>query len=132
MTDPTDIRGMPGYDNAMNGFGAASKSLQEFTSDMQRMGKDSFDKTSQMMDKLRGAKTMEDVLSIQSSFMQQSFAVSAEYTRRFGELMMSLPMEMARNSREAFQKGSDAMQKAGEQVGSEMQKAGEQFNQHHG
>ena len=132
MTDPTDLRGMPGYDNAMNSFGAASKSLQDFTGEVQRMSKESFDKTSQLMDKLRGAKTMEDVLSIQTSFMQQSFAMSAEYTRRFGELMMSLPMEMARNSRDAFQKGTDAMRKEGEQVGSEMQKAAEQFTQHHG
>lgn len=132
MTDPTDMRGVPGADAAMNSFGTASKSLQEFTAEMQRMGKDSFDKMSQMLEQLRGAKTMEDVMSIQTSFMQQSFAMSTEYTRRFSELMMSLPMEMARNSREAFQKGSDAMQKAGEQVGSQLQKAGEEFKQHNG
>lgn len=132
MTDPTDMRGMPGYDNAMNSLGAASKSLQEFTSEVQRMSKDSFEKTSQLMDKMRSAKTMEDVLSVQTNFMQQSFAMSSEYTRRFAELMMALPMELARNSRDAMQKGTDAMQKAGEQVGSEMQKAGEQFGQHHG
>lgn len=132
MTDPTDLRGAPGYDTAVNSFGAASKSLQDFANEVQRMGKDSYEKTTQMMEKLRGAKTMEDVLSVQSSFMQQSFAMSSEYTRRFGELMMALPMEMARNSRDAFQKGTDAMQKAGEQVGSEMQKAGDEFKQHHG
>ena len=132
MTDPTDMRGTPGYDNAMNSFGAASKSLQDFTSEVQRMGKESLEKTTQLMEKMRSAKTMEDVISVQTSFMQQSFAMSADYTRRFGELMMTLPMEMARNSRDAMQKGTDAMQKAGEKVGSEMQKAGEQFTQQHG
>ena len=132
MTDPTDMRGAPGYDNAMNSFGAASKSLQDFTSEVQRMGKESLEKTTQLMEKMRSAKTMEDVISVQTSFMQQSFTMSADYTRRFGELMMTLPMEMARNSRDAIQKGTDAMQKAGEKVGSEMQKAGEQFTQHQG
>ena len=132
MTDPTDMRGAPGYDNAMNSFGAASKSLQDFTSEVQRMGKESLEKTTQLMEKMRSAKTMEDVISVQTSFMQQSFAMSTDYTRRFGELMMTLPMEMARNSRDAMQKGTDAMQKAGEKVGSDMQKAGEQFTQHHG
>lgn len=127
MTDPTDMRGAPGYDAAMNSFGTASKSLQEFASDIQRMGKESMEKTTQMMDKIRAAKTMEDVLAVQTSFMQQSFAMSSEYTRRFGELMLTLPMEMARNSRDAFQKGTEAMKRTGEQVGSEMQKAGEQF-----
>lgn len=129
MNDTADPRHAPGFDNA---FGGASKSLQDFTSEVQRVGKESFDKTSQLMEKMRSAKTMEDVLAVQTTFMQQSFAMSSEYTRRFGELMMTLPMEMARNSRDAYQKGTDAMQKAGEQVGSEMQKAGEQVNQHHG
>lgn len=123
MTDPTDLRGAPGYDSAMNSLSAASKSLHTFSSEVQRMNKESFDKTSQLMEKLRSAKTMEDVLAIQTSFMQQSFAMSAEYTRRFSELMIALPMELARNSRDAFQKGSDAVQQAGH----EMQKAGEQF-----
>ncbi len=132
MTDPTDMRGTPGYDNAMNSLGTASKSLQDFTSEVQRMGKESLEKTTQLMEKMRSAKTMEDVISVQTSFMQQSFAMSADYTRRFGELMMTLPMEMARNSRDAMQKGTDAMQKAGEKVGSEMQKASEQFTQQHG
>ena len=131
MTDSTDMRGVPGYDAAMNSFAAAPKSLQDFASEVQRMGKESFEKTSQLMEKMRAAKTMEDVLAVQTSFMQQSFAMSSEYTRRFGELMMTLPMEMARSSRDALQKGTDAVQKAGEQVGSEMQKAGEQA-QHHG
>lgn len=130
MTDPTDMRGAPGFDTAMNGLGTASKSLQDFASEVQRMGKESYEKTTEMMEKLRGAKTMEDVLAVQTGFMQQSFAMSSEYTRRFGELMMALPMEMARNSRDAIQKGTDAMQKAGEQVGSQMQKAGEEFKQH--
>ena len=130
MTDPTDMRGVPGYDTAMNSFGTASKSLQDFANEVQRMGKESYDKTTQMMDKMRSAKTMEDVFSIQSNVMQQSFFMSAEYTRRFGELMMKLPMEMARNARDAMQQGTDAMKQAGEQAGQQMQKAGEQFAQH--
>lgn len=130
MTDPTDLRGAPGYDTVMNGFGTASKSLQDFANEVQRMSRDSYEKTTQMMEKLRAAKTMEDVLSIQTGFMQQSFATSSEYTRHFSELMMTLPMEMARNSRDTFQKGTQAMQQAGEQVGSELQKAGEDFKHH--
>ena len=129
MTDPTDPRG---FTEAMQGFPTGSQSLQSFVSEMQRMGKESYDKSTQLMDKLRSAKTMEDVMSVQTSFMQQSFAASAEYTRRFSELMIALPMEMARNGRDTFQKGNEAMRRAGEEAGHEMQKAGEQFTQHQG
>lgn len=132
MTDPTDLRGTPGYDSAMKTFNAGTKSLQSFANEVQRMSKESFETTSHMMEKLRSAKTMEDVLSVQTSFMQQSFNLSAEYTRRFSELMMTLPLEMARNSRDAFQQGTDAMKRAGEQAGAEMQKAGEQFTHPNG
>ena len=71
MTDPSDMRGAPGYDTAMNTFGTPANSLQEFSREVQSMGKESYEKTTQMMEKLRGAKTMEDVLSVQTGFMQQ-------------------------------------------------------------
>ena len=79
------------------------------------------------MEKLRGAKTVEDVVSIQTSFMQQSFSKYADFTRRFSELMLSVPMEIAKNSRSAMQQGTDAMQRVGEQATEQMQRAGDQF-----
>ena len=126
MADPSDIRNAPGYDSAVNSYSTVTKSMQSFASEMQRMSKETMDSTSQLMEKLRGAKTMEDVVAIQTSFMQQSFSNYADFTRRFSEMMMSVPMELAKNSRTAFQQGTDAMQKAGEQMGEQIQRAGEQ------
>ncbi len=116
MADPTDIHNAPGLDGAANNYSAVTKSMQTFASEMQRMSKDTMESTSQMMEKLRGAKTVEDVVSIQTNFMQQSFANYADCTRRFSELMMSVPMELAKNSKSAFQQGTEQMQRAGEQV----------------
>ncbi len=128
MTDPTDMKNIPGYDSAASNYSAASKSMQSFASEMQKMSKDTMDSTTQLMDRLRGAKTVEDVVSIQTSFMQQSFSKYADFTRRFSELMMAVPMEMAKNSRSAIQQGTDAMQRAGEQATEQMQRAGDQLN----
>ena len=127
MSDPSDIRNTPGFDSAANSYATMTKSMQTFASEMQRMSKDTMDATSQLMEKMRGAKSMEDVVSIQTSFMQQSFANYADFTRRFSEMMMSVPMELARNGRTAFQQGSDAMTRAGEQATDQMQRAGDQF-----
>lgn len=90
MADPIDPRSAPGIDAAVSSFTTASKSLQTFATEMQRMSKESFDHTTQLMDKLRTVKSIEDVVSIQTSFLQQSFANYADYTRRFSELMMTL------------------------------------------
>ena len=130
MSDPTDLKNVPGFDSAASNYSAVTKSMQSFASEMQKMSKETIDSTTQMMEKLRGAKSMEDVVSIQTSFMQQSFAKYADFTRRFSEMMVSVPMEMAKNSRAAFQQGADAMSRAGEQAGEQMQKAGEQFTPH--
>lgn len=129
MSDPNDIRQAPGYDSALNNYSAISKSMQTFASEMQRMSKETMEATSQLMEKMRGAKSMEDVVSIQTSFMQQSFSNYADFTRRFSEVMMSVPMELARNGRSAFQQGADAMTRATEQGVEQVQRAGEQFTQ---
>lgn len=128
MSDPNDPRSVPGMGAPMDGFSTAQKSMQSFASEVQRMSKDSLDHTTRAMEKLRGAKTMEEVVSIQTGFMQQSFANYADFTRRYSELMMALPMELAKQSRSAFQQGTDALKKVAEQTGEQIQKAGEPFN----
>ncbi len=130
MTDPSDPKTIPGADAAANSFATASKSMQSFASEMQRMTSDSIENTTKMMEKLRGAKTMEDVVQIQTQYMQQSFAAYADYTRKFSEMMMGVPMEMAKQGRTALQQGTEAMTKATGQVTENMQRAGEQFKHH--
>ena len=125
MTDPTDIKTMPGYDSAASNYATVTKSMQDFASEMQRMSKDTMDQTTQMMDKLRGARTVEELVSIQTGFMQKSFSNYADFTRRFSEMMMLVPMEMLKNNRTAVQQGTEAMTKAGGEAAARMQ----QFSQ---
>ena len=129
MADSSDFKSVPGADAAMNTMSLASKSLQSFASELQRMSKDTMNQTSEMMEKLRGAKTMEDLVAIQTSYVQQSFSQYADYTKRLSELMMTMPMEIAKQGRSAFQQGASAMTKATEQAGEQMQRTGEQFTQ---
>lgn len=121
MSDPTDIKSMPGYDAAAGNYSTVTKSMQDFASEMQRMSKDTMDQTTQMMEKLRGARTVEEVVSIQTGFMQKSFTNYADFTRRFSEMMMSVPMELMKNNRAAAQQGADAMTKAGEEAAAKVQ-----------
>ena len=124
-----DFKSIPGADAATNTMSMASKSLQSFASELQRMSKDTMSQTSEMMEKLRGAKTMEDLIAIQTSYVQQSFTHYADYSKRLSELMLTMPMEFAKQGRNAIQQGTSAMTKATEQAGDQVQKAGEQFNQ---
>lgn len=132
MNDPTDFRNAPGMDAAANGLAAASKSFRGFAEEVQRMSKDTLDTTAATMEKLRGAKSIEDVVSIQTGYLQHSFANYAEYTRRFSELMMSLPMEFARQGQAAFHQGAEAVSNATRQAGQQVKDAGDHFSQHQG
>ena len=130
MTDPTDMKSMPGYESAAANYQAMSKSMQTFASEMQKMSKESMDAATTLMEKMKGAKTVEDVVSIQTSFMQQSFSKYADFTRKFSEMMMAVPMEIAKNSKTAMQQGTEAMTRAGEQAGEHMRQVSEQMTPH--
>ena len=115
MSDFTGLPKMPGADVIANSLSTATKSFQGFASEMQQMSKEAMDQTNQTMEKLRGAKTIEEVVSIQTTYLQQSFASYADHARRFSELMMSLPTEITKQSRAAVQEGTEAVKQAGEQ-----------------
>ena len=116
---------IPGADAAMGAYATGTNTLQTFATEIQRMSKDSMEQTTALMEQLRGAKSMEDVVSIQTAFLQRSFSSYAEYTRRFSELMMTMPMELARQGQAAFQQNTERMMQAGQRLGDEAQKAGE-------
>ena len=124
MTDPTDIKTTPGFEGLANNYSTVTKSMQSFASEMQRMSKETMDQTTQMVEKLRGARSVEEVVSIQSGFMQQSFSNYADFTRHFSEMMMSVPMELMKNNRAAVQQGTDAVSKAGKEAAARMQQFG--------
>ena len=125
----SDQGNAPGFEPALGGLSAASKSMQTFTSEIARMSKESVEHTTQLVEKLRGAKTIEDIVSIQTNFMQQSFSNYADYTRRFGELLTMLPLELAKHGRAAVQQGTEAVARNVEQTGQQVQHAGDQFQQ---
>jgi phasin family protein len=123
------------------GFGIASKSVQTFASEVARLSKETVDETTQLVEKLRAAKTLDEVVSIQTAYVQQSFSKYADYTRRIGELFTSLPLEIAKQSQSALQKTTEAVTKAtdrasqqvqqgAEQVSQQVQHTTEQFSQH--
>ena len=119
-------------DKAMADMSDASKSMQIFAQELTKISKDNMENTSTLMEKLRSAKSMEEVVSLQTNFLQQSFTSYTDYTRRVGELMMKLPMEMMKQSQSAFQQGAQAMKKTSEAAGDQIKHAGEQFNHHQG
>lgn len=132
MSEPFDPRNMPGAAAFWESFTKASKSLQTFASEMQNASKESMDAGSEFLEQLRHVKTMEEAVSLQTAFVQKSLSNYTDYTRRFGELMMALPMEMAKQGRAVVEQGADAMAKATQDGIDQAKKAADDLPSGHG
>jgi hypothetical protein len=116
---------MPGISAVTNSVAVATRSFQAFAGEMQRLSSDAVEQTTLTMNKLRGAKTVEEVIAIQTAHLRNFFASYVDHARRFNELMVALPSDFAKEARGAVQQGADA---AGEAV----HRAGDNFGQHQG
>jgi len=97
-----------GMDWAASQWTATSQKVQAFTGEIADMSKQSYEQALQTMEKLRGAKSLEELLSIQSGFVQESFENLSQRSRKLSEMMSSMPLEMAKTYREAMLKAADA------------------------
>lgn len=79
----------PGTAQAQEGFAAASQSLQAFATEMQRAAKESIEQSGHILEQLRNAKSLEEIASLQTTFMQQSFQRYTEFAQRIGTMMQT-------------------------------------------
>jgi hypothetical protein len=89
-------------EGAMNAIDATSKHFQAVANEMFEMSKQSMDQATQALDKLRSTRVMDEVMSIQSDYVKQSFAYFTQHSRKFGELFMGFPGEITKSYQDAW------------------------------
>jgi hypothetical protein len=89
-------------EGAMNAIDATSKHFQAVANEMFEMSKQSMDQATQALDKLRSTRVMDEVMSIQSGYVKQSFAYFTQHSRRFGELFMGFRGEITKSYQDAW------------------------------
>ena len=89
-------------EGAMNAIDATSKHFQAVANEMFEMSKQSMDQATQALDKLRSTRVMDEVMSIQSGYVKQSFAYFTQHSRGFGELFMGFPGEITKSYQDAW------------------------------
>jgi hypothetical protein len=89
-------------EGAMNAIDATSKHFQAVANEMFEMSKQSMDQATQALDKLRSTRVMDEVVSIQSDYVKQSFAYFTQHSRKFGELFMGFPGEISKSYQDAW------------------------------
>ena len=89
-------------EGAMNAIDATSKHFQAVANEMFEMSKQSMDQATQALDKLRSTRVLDEVMSIQSDYVKQTFAYFTQHSRRFGELFMGYPDEITKSYQDAW------------------------------
>ena len=120
--DKTGEGGKGRVDTAMAGFTTATKNMQVIAGEIAKMSMDSYENSAQLIEKLRSAKSWDDIVAIQTGYMKTAYENFSSRTQKLGEIMGTMPQEMARTYQQLFDQGRRGAQAAGETA----KQAGEQ------
>ncbi|BAF87591.1 MULTISPECIES: phasin family protein [Azorhizobium] len=103
---PVDFQkfGKENLDLAMTSFGAVSKSAQAIAVELADYTKTSFETSTATLEKLLGAKTLEQAVEIQQGFLKSSYEALVAETSKLGELYADLAKEAYKPYEAAFSK----------------------------
>ncbi|MCI0598773.1 MAG: phasin family protein [Beijerinckiaceae bacterium] len=95
-------------ENAVSAVNAASKKFHAMAGECFEVSKQAFEHASQTMEKLRGARGVDEVITIQANYVKEAFENAAQHARKFGELMSVFPNEFTKTYQDAWLKSVNA------------------------
>jgi hypothetical protein len=114
-TAPDNEGAANAFDGAVNALNATSKNMQAIAGDFE-ISKQSFEHTTQTLEKLRAAYGMDEVLAIQTNFVKEACEHSAQHAQKFSELMTACQAEITKTYQDAWLKSVNRTVKATEEA----------------
>jgi hypothetical protein len=120
-----------GRDNGLaavfGGFSALSLKAQAIAVELAKISEENLGAGARAAERLRDAKSMQDITAIQTDLIKESITTMNEHYRKIGEIAASTPQEVAKSCSEMFSavtraggemvnRASDASRKMGEEV----------------
>jgi hypothetical protein len=100
----------------MSALNMTSKNIQAIAGEMLEISKQSFEHTTQTMEKLRGARGVDEIMAIQTNFVKEAFEHAAQHAQKFSELMTVFPAQITKTYRDAWLKSMDSTLKVTEKA----------------
>lgn len=91
-------------ENAMKNFGTFSKSAQAIAVEVADYTKSSFEQGTAALEKLLGAKTLEQAMEIQQTYMKSAYEGAVAQATKLGELYTEMAKETYKPFEGAFGK----------------------------
>ncbi len=125
-----DLKQIPanGMEAATTGFNIMSKNIQTLATEIATMSKQSFEQATETIEKLRAAHSLEEVFAIQANYVKEAFEQAALRTRRFSEIISTMPVEVGKQYQDAIMKSVNAAVHSAESAGKNVASNVEQFS----
>src|SRR6516164_9824674 len=81
---------------------AASQRVQAVACEWLEISKQAYEHASQTLEKLRAARSIEDVVAIQANYVKEAFENAGNHARKFGEIMSDFPSEFTKTYHDAW------------------------------
>ena len=95
----------------------AGTAFHALAAEMAEMSRQSLERATSTIEKLRAAGGINEVFAIQSQYLREAFDHGARNSRRFAELMASLPLEMGKSYAQTLSKVVAAAGEQAEEAG---------------
>jgi hypothetical protein len=129
MSDINPREANGGADPNAVSVSAATGNLQAFATEINEMSRQSIEHASQTIEKLRNARGLAEVLAIQSGYVREAVEHVLQHTRRFSELLTSLPLELSKSYAEVWSKSMKTAIKTTEEAGEKAAAEAERLSQ---
>ena len=103
--DDVQKLGQGNVDAAMKAFGEWTKGWQAITAEMTDYSKRSFEDGTQTMEKLMGARSLEQAFEIQTSYAKRAYEDYVHQLQKIGGMYTEFAREAYRPVERAFQSG---------------------------
>ncbi len=118
--------GRNGMASMLGGFAHMGRKAQEIVGEFAKLSEENISVSSKAAERLRDAKNLQDLTSIQTDMLKESYETLSEHARKIAEIASSTPKEMAQKYQEFFsavtEAGSQATQQAAD-MGRDMGRA---------
>ncbi|HXW70711.1 MAG TPA: phasin family protein [Methylocella sp.] len=82
--------------------GSSSENIQAIATQVLDASRQSVENITKTLDRLRQARGMDEVITIQTDFVREVFQQAAGNTQKFSQMLITLPLEMTKSLREAW------------------------------
>lgn len=113
---PFELARTNGMATIFNGVSTWSRTAQAIAGELAKMSEENLGAGAKAAERLRDAKSMQDITAIQTDLVKESIEHMNDHCRKIAEIAVSTPQEVAKSYRELFsvisETGSEIINKA--------------------